>query len=92
MISRERAAWVAVEKLQLHSRAYHNLTVRTVVSNDEVTGRRPVPYIVGNIGLDECWCVYFEQTDRRTLSSSTIMLISRATGEEVYFGSAGDEG
>jgi hypothetical protein len=92
MISREHAARIAVEKLRLHGATYYNSTVRKVASIDEITGRRPVTYIVGNGGIEDCWSVYFEQTNCPTLCSSTIMLISRSTGEEVYFGSAGDEG
>jgi hypothetical protein len=90
MISREQAVQIAVEKLRLHDPTFDNLNVRKVVSIDEIMGRRPVTYTVG--GIEDCWSVYFEQTNGPTLCSSRIMLISRATGEEVYFGSAGDEG
>jgi hypothetical protein len=92
VISRERAARIAVEKLQLHIPTCDHLAVRKVASIDEITGRRPVTYVVGGVGIEDCWTVYFEQTNCPTLCSSTIMLISRATGEEVHFGSAGDEG
>lgn len=92
MICREDAARLAIEKLQLRSLAFDNLTVRMVVSADEIAGRRPLTYVVGNGGVEDCWFVYFEQTSCPTLRSSTIMLISRATGDVVYFGSAGDEG
>jgi len=92
MISREHAARIAVEKLQSHGPTCHNLTVRKVASIDEITGRRPVAYIVGNGDIENCWCIYFQQTNYPALCSSTIMLITRATGEEAYFGSAGDEG
>jgi hypothetical protein len=92
MISREHAARIAVEKLQLHNPTCDNLTVRKVASIDEITGRRPVTYSISNGDLGNCWIVYFEQTKCLTLCSSTIMLISRATGEEMYFGGAGDEG
>lgn len=92
MIGREHAARIAVEKLQFHGPTCHKLTVRNVVSIDEITGRRPVTYIVGGGSIEDCWSVYFEQINCSTLCSSRIMLISRASGEEVYFGSAGDEG
>lgn len=92
MISRERAAQIAVEKLELHSLTCRNMAVRKVVSIDEITGHRPVTYIVGNGRIEDCWAVYFEAVNWAALCSSKISLISRATGEEVYFGSAGDEG
>lgn len=91
MIDRGHAARIAVEKLQLHSRACDHLTVRKVASISE-TARRPVTYALGNVGIEDCWTVYFEQANCAMLCSSTIMLISRATGEEVYFGTASDEG
>ena len=92
MISREQAAQIAVENLKLHGPPHCNSTVCKVASIHEITGRRPATYVVGNIRIEDCWTVYFEQTNCSILCSSTIMLISRATGKEVYFGSACNEG
>ncbi len=92
MVSREHAERIAVEKLQLHGSKLLQLASRKVVSIEEITGRRPIVYIVGNVGIEDCWIVNFEQANFLMLCSSTIMLISRAAGEEVYFGSACAEG
>jgi hypothetical protein len=92
MIDREHAARIAVGKFQSHCLAGLNLIVCKVASIDEIMDRRPVVYIVGDCDLERCWIVYFDETNCPTLRSSMIMLIPRATGEELYFGSAGDEG
>jgi hypothetical protein len=92
MINRERAAQIAVEKLKLHPQECGYLTLGKVVSIDEITGARPCVYIVDNERLEDYWIIYFDRSPFVGLCSSTIMLISRTTGAEVYFGSANDEG
>jgi hypothetical protein len=92
MINREQALQIAVEKLKLHPQDWGCLTVGKVVSIDEIPGARPCAYLVGNESMEDCWIVYFDRSHFVGLGSSTIMLISRTTGAEVYFGSANDEG
>jgi hypothetical protein len=92
MINREQAAQIAVEKLRFHSQECGFLTVEKVVSIDEIVGARPCVYMVGNESMEDCWIIYVNPGHFVGLGSSTIMLISRTTGAEVYFGSANDEG
>jgi hypothetical protein len=92
MINRAQAAQIAVEQLKLHPQECGYLTVGNVVSIDEIPGARPCVDIVGNESMDNCWIIYFDRNHFVELDSSTIMLISRTTGAEVYFGSANDEG
>ncbi len=92
MISRELAARIAADSLNLSRSSHGIFTVGKVVTVDEIAYRRPILYLSGGVGLDDCWIVYLKPTNPTGLCSSTIMLISRVTGEEVYFGSANDEG
>ena len=52
----------------------------------------PCVYIASNERMEDCWIIYFDRNHFVGLGSSRIMLISRTTRAEVYFGSANDEG
>ena len=90
MISREHAAWIAADNLHEYREAGGVLTVSKVYASDEIAGAIPHPYLTGNEKLADCWIVYVNRGCFGGVGASTIMLIARATGRVVYFGSAMD--
>jgi hypothetical protein len=68
---------------------------RRVVGLTELSPERapwPAVYAASKVPLEACWLVSFSRSDRVGLYPSTIVVVSRATGEVVYAGSACDEG
>jgi hypothetical protein len=49
-------------------------------------------YWASKVSLEECWLVYSSGSDLPGVFSSTIVAVSKHTGEVVYAGSAHDEG
>jgi len=90
-VSREAAHSIAAARVQ-HE---FGLTgkVGKVLSLDEITGRLPFIYSFPDEVLQDCWIAYVERSDRRMmLESSTVVLVSKVTGDIAYVGTAGDEG
>jgi hypothetical protein len=90
-VSREQAAEIAADALHFvaEGTAYD---IDSVVTVEEVTGRPPVAYIASNESIVDCWIIYLKPKRIAGLCPSTIALVSKATGNIVYLGSAGDEG
>jgi hypothetical protein len=92
-ITREDAQEIA-EEYMAGDPGRERRAVTNVVTYQEVlvAGTRP-PKPYGVIGRDllTSWIVYVEGLPAM-LASSTILLVSRDTGQVLYFGSAGDEG
>ena len=66
-----------------------------VVDLDELRRERrrePAMYWVSKVSPEECWFVYRRGSDRFGLFPSTIVAVSKHTGEVVYAGSDHDEG
>lgn len=86
MISRDEAAALA----EAHVRK-NNSRISAVYAFEEIPGSRPCLYWHSTTPLEDCWFAYLEQTGV-TICSSTIVVIDRADGAVLYFGSANDEG
>ena len=68
-------------------------TVGKVLSLDEITSRLPFIYNFPAEVLQDFWIAYVKRSDRRMmLESSTVVLVSKLTGDIAYVGTAGDEG
>jgi len=102
MITREQAKRIATDYLEaaFTSRARvvservrhsHEPTIEAVRDVSDV-GRPPMPYLASTTTrLADCWIAYL--TSRHlALQPSQIVLVSKETGDVVYFGSANDEG
>ncbi|MCE9640669.1 MAG: hypothetical protein K8S22_11060 [Betaproteobacteria bacterium] len=90
-VSREAARSIAAARVQ-HE---FGLTgkVGKVLSLDELTGRLPFIYNFSDEVLRDFWIAYVKRSDRRMmLESSTVVLVSKVTGDIAYVGTAGDEG
>jgi hypothetical protein len=94
LITRDQAFELAQDYVVTHcSEAF--APSRRVVDLDELRrerGREPAMYWVSKVSLEECWLVYGSTSDRFGLFPSTIIAVSKHTGEVVYAGSAHDEG
>jgi len=69
--------------------------VESYDARDLVAGlRRPQIYGLRDHDrvLATCWIVYVNYREPREVGPSTIALVSKATGEVLYVGQAGDEG
>lgn len=86
LVSREEAATIAEEYLSYHESGSRR--IRKVCALDEVSA---VPTLYNGPDLSTCWIAYVA-TPMRGLQSSTIVLVSRHTGDVLYAGSAHDEG
>jgi hypothetical protein len=94
LITRDQALDVAQDYAVTHSFEAFKPTLR-VVDLDELRRERrrePAMYWVSKVSLEECWLVYCRGSDRFGLFPSTIVAVSKHTGEVVYAGSAHDEG
>ena len=89
-VTRDQAAATALTRMQEYVASL--VRVAKVVTRDEITGSIPRLYTSPEVRMEDCWFVYFEEDSCAGLRSSTIMLISRTTGETMYVGSANDEG
>ena len=86
MISRERAAQIA--KSEAIERSL-GTDVSEILTVSELKSRPPMLYGVELVG---CWIAYIASDRPLGLRSSTIVVISQATGKTLYAGSANDEG
>ena len=66
--------------------------IDSVVTVEEITGQLPVAYITSNESIGDCWIIHLKPKRIAGLCSSIIALVSKATGNIVYLGGAGDEG
>ncbi|MDO9567249.1 MAG: hypothetical protein Q7J15_10965 [Candidatus Desulfaltia sp.] len=67
--------------------------IREILSIEEIVCRRPCIYGHPDEKMKNYWIAYLSIPSKRImLSSSTILLISKETGEIIYAGSANDEG
>jgi hypothetical protein len=101
MISREEAGRIATAYLKAafaspkglvsaNVRRSHEPTVEVVRDLSEAS-RPPRPYLSSDAGVADCWIAYL--TSRLlALQASQIVLVSKESGEVLYFGSAHDEG
>ncbi len=89
-ITRDQAAATALTRMREHVASL--VRVAKVVKLGEMNWAIPRLYTSRGARMEDCWLVYFEQDPCAGLRSSTIMLISRTTGETLYIGSANDEG
>jgi hypothetical protein len=85
-VSREGAR--AIAEAYVAQRDVGARRVRNVCALNEAT---PAPTLYDGPDLSNCWIAYVD-TPLRGLQSSTIVLVSRDTGEVLYAGSANDEG
>jgi hypothetical protein len=93
-ITRDQAFALAQDYVVTHSSKAFKPTLR-VVDLDELRRERwrePAMYWVSKVSLEECWLVYCGRSDRFGLFPSTMVAVSKHTGEVVYAGSAHDEG
>jgi len=65
--------------------------IRKIVSIEEIVWRRPCIYNYPDEKMKNYWIAYVN-IPKEMISSSTILLISKETGEIIYVGSANDEG
>ncbi|MBU4014258.1 MAG: hypothetical protein KJ550_12470 [Proteobacteria bacterium] len=65
--------------------------IRNIVSIEEIVWRRPCIYNYSDEKMKNYWIAYVN-IPKEMISSSTILLISKETGEIIYVGSANDEG
>ena len=65
--------------------------IRKILSIEEI-GRRPCIYNYSDEKMKNYWIAYVNIPSKEMISSSTILLISKETGEIIYAGSANDEG
>ena len=86
LIDREEAHRIATIEIAAHSLG---TGVRRLCDPAEIDGRLPVLY--NGPDLESCWIAYAESPITGTRSSN-IVLISRATGDVLYSGSAHEEG
>jgi hypothetical protein len=86
MISRDDARRIA-ERLAWTREL--GLIVDRVMALSEIAWRRPSLY--GFSDLSAFWIVYASQPGTK-LGASTVVLVSKATGDIAYAGSANDEG
>lgn len=92
-IAREQATEIAEDYLGARLDKHPAYRIWSVTTSDKIRGRKPAPYLVGPERLEDCWIVYLERVPGLpVICSSTIMLVSKADGRVVYFGSAADEG
>lgn len=93
-ITRDQAFALAQYYVVTHRSGAFKPSLR-VVDLDELRRERqrePALYWVSKVSLEECWLVYCGGLDRFGLFPSTIVAVSKHTGEVVYAGSARDEG
>jgi len=91
MITREKARDIAAEFLRLHPG--YGSVVTQVLGWEEIAFQRPRPYGISTQDLMQCWiCYVLHPGEFPMLRSSTIVAVSRSTGEVQYSGSANDEG
>ena len=93
-ITRDQAFDLAQDYVAAHCSEAFKPTFR-VVDLDELRRERRrelAMYWVSKVSLEECWLVYRRWSDRFGLFPSTIVAVSKHTGEVVYAGSAHDEG
>jgi hypothetical protein len=90
-ITREQAAAIAADNLKL-SKGFRGYQISKVVRLGEIRWARPNLYGVSDEDLDDAWIVYLHDPSFFGLRSSTVMVISRASGHVIYLGSACDEG
>jgi hypothetical protein len=90
-ITREQAAGIAADNLKW-SEGFREHQISAVVRLGEIKERHPNPYGPSSQDLHDAWIVYLHDPSFSGLRSSTIMVISRATGHVLYLGSAFDEG
>lgn len=93
-ITRDQAFALVQDYVVIHSSEAFKPSLR-VVDLDELRRERrrePALYWVSKVSLEECWLVYCRGSDRFGLFPSTIVAVSKHTGEVVYAGSAHDEG
>jgi hypothetical protein len=93
-ITRDQAFELAQDYVVTH-RSEAFAPSHRVVDVDELRRERrrePAMYWVSKVSLEECWLVYCSGSDLPGLFSSTIVAVSKLTGEVVYAGSAHDEG
>jgi hypothetical protein len=92
-ITREEA-WKIAEEYMAGDPKRERRPVVKVVTYQEVLAagtRPPMPYDVMGRDALTSWIVYLEGLPAM-LGSSTIALVSRDTGQVLYYGSANDEG
>ena len=91
MITREKARDIATAFLRLHP--HYGGSVEQVLGWEEISSQRPRPYGISTQNLMQCWICYIAHPGEwPRLRSSTIVAVSRSTGEVQYSGSADDEG
>lgn len=102
MISREEAGRIATAYLKAafsspkglvstNVRDSHEPTISAVRNSDEVD-RPPILYLASSGPKStDCWIAYVN-SHPLALQASLIVLVSKESGEVVYFGSAHDEG
>ena len=91
MITREQACDIALKAIGSLKEPSPSIGVGEVLSWDELGFRSVNVYVTSPVPQEQCWVVYLDYPVRG-LESSRVMLISKADGEVVYWGSAGDEG
>jgi hypothetical protein len=67
----------------------HLTSIREVLSSNEV-GRPPLVYGL-RVPIDECWIAYLHSVPTG-IRSSQVVIVSKDSGQVLYFGSASDEG
>ncbi len=88
MITKEKARDIAAEFLRLHPG--FGSVVEQALRWEEISSQRPNPYGISNQDLMQCWiCYVVHPGELLMLQSSTIVAVSRTTGEVQY---ASDEG
>jgi hypothetical protein len=92
MTSRDDARRIATEYLSEWASPWGPAYVWEVLAWDEITWARPRPY-GAQASVETTWiCNLDEPQAPLMLRSSTIIAVSRVTGQVVYAGSANDEG
>ena len=86
-ISREAARSIAAARVGNKSTG-----IGKVLSYDEIDFKTFQIYNFPPDVLQEFWIAYVENDDHTILKSSTVVLVSKESGEIAYVGSAQDEG
>jgi hypothetical protein len=94
VITREQARAVTTAFLQRHAQPTVRVwSVERVVDGSELTGVPPrTDYGAPRIEWEKAWVAYCKTPGPVMLKSSDIVVMSKETGEILYFGSANDEG
>ena len=90
-ITREQVAAIAANNLMWHKEV-SGYQIRSVLRLEEIRARHPNVYGLSPEDLKTSWIAYLHDPSFFGLRSSTIIVISRATGRVIYLGSACDEG